>query len=771
MLRSSWRIAIILGSVVLSVIPAIHAQSPSGLVFGAPGLALAPNEVLVLIPIRNENILAASASSLLQVGERLSPYLPWSWHKLTLPALPPRGRTTLKLYLPLSPGAAQTALAVTADTNPQPPEIKTDSFTGLLIPSISSLLPPPAVNPLPSITDADKLDLTGKTGAGWAVEVRIAGNILRTTADGEGCFQLFVPINEGTNRFSLRVLGGGVLPGLPIDFGPLIRDTVPPILEVKQPLEGSYYRSVKPLFDVVDSSPVKVGFILDGREFSGADIETPGRHVLRAEAADAAGNTVRTERTFYIDREAPSIKVTGIEDGALAKPPVRPGISCKDQALKSALFWIDGYLWQNSLPVEATGKHNLAARAEDLAGNISHLSISFTIQASQTKSVNNKVSANAVTLPEASRILLSAKGLLTPDGSLTSAVFYLNRKMRVCFSLLSSGPESNQIWTCEGDFGLELTAHQDGLVLQLMDVDKDGVREVVAGRMARAGKDRLAVLRWQAGAWVTVADCQGDDVLFLGGPTGTNQPAVVVNNESITTIWQRTKKMAGDGAQFTIVTTGSHLSIQNLADDPGWRFLQPLLPAKEAKEPPTDKPSSETTVRFKGEIGRDVFALLAQTGGYWPVKMHVMGGYTPLTAMAISGRIGPSWLWPDPDGLFLSDFDRDGQSEPYFTVRDGMWRELRIYDLVSGGFQQVFAKRVKLAEKGYDPGFQFVSLPDCAWLQSGKGEATEIYKWENGRFTKQDGGILPGDRTADQNLLQRDLLAGSEEPANLWPPG
>ena len=162
------------------------------------------------------------------------------------------------------------------------------------------------------------------------------------------------------------------------------------------------------------------------------------------------------------------------------------------------------------------------------------------------------------------------------------------------------------------------------------------------------------------------------------------------------------------------------------------------------------------------------FALLIRRDGYWPVALEGEKAIS-LSTEIMAGEIGPSWLWPDPDGLFVADFDGDGVAEPFLTFRQGKtWRELRIYDLTEAGFRQVFRGRTRMPEIGYTPGFRFIRRNGEAIVIMGQGPEAGIMRWDPVTVSFQPVAGLAVAAEGDRNLLAREFLIGADWLPGLW---
>jgi hypothetical protein len=118
-----------------------------------------------------------------------------------------------------------------------------------------------------------------------------------------------------------------------------------------------------------------------------ATAATEGSRTLRVRAADQAGNDDLTSTTdanpaaitVIIDVTAPSIAITGVDDGATYTAPVTPVIAIADAYLASQQTLLDGAPFISGSTVGTPGTHLLEATATDHAGNSAVRVAAFTI--------------------------------------------------------------------------------------------------------------------------------------------------------------------------------------------------------------------------------------------------------------------------------------------------------------------------------------------------------------------------------------------------------
>lgn len=122
-------------------------------------------------------------------------------------------------------------------------------------------------------------------------------------------------------------------------------------------------------------------------------LDGDGEHTVLYRSEDESGLVEEAQRlTVRLDRTAPTIAVTGLEEGgayagAAAVTPVvkvEDSVSGVDEAATEIA--LDGERWASGRPISpqslAVGAHELRVQARDLAGNAGTLTVRFTVRAS-----------------------------------------------------------------------------------------------------------------------------------------------------------------------------------------------------------------------------------------------------------------------------------------------------------------------------------------------------------------------------------------------------
>ena len=166
-------------------------------------------------------------------------------------------------------------------------------------------------------------------------------------------------------------------------------DSTAPVISISGIEQGRTYRgAVTPLFAAEDLNGIAyVTGELNGQQFiSGTEVTAEGIYTLKLTASDMAGNTSSLTVTFAIDKTAPVISVSGIEEGHSYKGTVTPLFTADDLFTADALNNIDsvtgtlnGQQFISGTEVKAEGAYALELTASDIAGNTSSLTITFAI--------------------------------------------------------------------------------------------------------------------------------------------------------------------------------------------------------------------------------------------------------------------------------------------------------------------------------------------------------------------------------------------------------
>ncbi len=157
-------------------------------------------------------------------------------------------------------------------------------------------------------------------------------------------------------------------------------DRSPPLISVRGVAEnGLYAEPVRVSFTVVDATPVQTSATLNGQPLqSGQVVDTHGRHRLRIESTDAAGNRAVKAFEFELDLQAPGLRISAPVDNSIIRNPMTHVLGSTEPA---ATVELEVGATRRSIPADAKGHfrfddvplligaNTIRARAIDRAGN------------------------------------------------------------------------------------------------------------------------------------------------------------------------------------------------------------------------------------------------------------------------------------------------------------------------------------------------------------------------------------------------------------------
>lgn len=177
-------------------------------------------------------------------------------------------------------------------------------------------------------------------------------------------------------------------------------DTEPPVIDVKTPVEGAYFRrgasGLSALIVDAQSNVVSAEFSVDGGAFepmamdvgqgtanlytASLDALADGPHAIVVRASDAHSNLASAAvRNFIVDNTAPVVTISGVSAGQYSVA-VSPVITVADLALASSTITLNGKPFASGTSVDANGDYTLTVIASDKAGNVTSTSLQFSIR-------------------------------------------------------------------------------------------------------------------------------------------------------------------------------------------------------------------------------------------------------------------------------------------------------------------------------------------------------------------------------------------------------
>ncbi len=138
-----------------------------------------------------------------------------------------------------------------------------------------------------------------------------------------------------------------------------------------------YNKSVKATVTTEDVNPVTVTELLNDKAYNGEDITAEGSYTLKITAVDKAGNVNEVVKNFVIDKSAPALSISGVENNGLYNKAVNPKVIVddKDAVVTTTL---NGKPYSGEV-ISEEGSYVLKATVIDKAGNKSDMSITFVI--------------------------------------------------------------------------------------------------------------------------------------------------------------------------------------------------------------------------------------------------------------------------------------------------------------------------------------------------------------------------------------------------------
>ncbi len=134
---------------------------------------------------------------------------------------------------------------------------------------------------------------------------------------------------------------------------------------------------------VKDLTVCDVSILLDGVEYDGNTELSDGSHTLRIEAVDELGHESSSEYSFLVDTKAPTILVSGVEDGDRLEEERQINISLQldEDMLRSVVLNGKNIEISNNvsnLTINEKGDYELVITAVDKAGNESTTTLHFS---------------------------------------------------------------------------------------------------------------------------------------------------------------------------------------------------------------------------------------------------------------------------------------------------------------------------------------------------------------------------------------------------------
>lgn len=181
-------------------------------------------------------------------------------------------------------------------------------------------------------------------------------------------------------------------------------DNEPPVITIDGVEDGTCTSNdVTVGYAADDTNLAEVGATLDGEPYvSGTPITEEGAHTLTVTAEEACGRETSRSVNFVIDRTAPEITVTGVEDGGAYPGEATADWTVADANQVTTEALLDGTPVEAPLTIDTLGEHHLEVDAEDCAGNDAAVELSFAVNATAPPALTGRleVSPEAVQVGE-----------------------------------------------------------------------------------------------------------------------------------------------------------------------------------------------------------------------------------------------------------------------------------------------------------------------------------------------------------------------------------
>ena len=214
--------------------------------------------------------------------------------------------------------------------------------------------------------------------------------------NGEVVKRVEVEVNYGHEATAynfektISVKNGDILELKAIDiFGHTTVKTIKVIIDKEFPIitvtgvenEKVYKTSVTPVIKVDDNEAILTA-TLNGKEYDGKEISEEGNYELVITAVDKAGNKTEAVVKFSIDKTAPKIVVTGVENGKAHNTSITPVIKVDEEATVTTT--LNGKAYEGK-EISEEGNYELAITAVDKAGNKAEAVVKFSIDKTAPK--------------------------------------------------------------------------------------------------------------------------------------------------------------------------------------------------------------------------------------------------------------------------------------------------------------------------------------------------------------------------------------------------
>ncbi|SHJ28413.1 lactocepin [Clostridium amylolyticum] len=137
----------------------------------------------------------------------------------------------------------------------------------------------------------------------------------------------------------------------------------------------AYNTSIAPIIKVDEEATITT--TLNGKEYDGKEITEEGNYELAIGAVDKAGNKTEVLVKFSIDKTAPKVELTGVEDEKAYNTSINPVIKVNDKEA-TVTTTLNGKPYDGK-EISEEGKYELVVTAVDKANNKTEVLVKFVI--------------------------------------------------------------------------------------------------------------------------------------------------------------------------------------------------------------------------------------------------------------------------------------------------------------------------------------------------------------------------------------------------------
>ncbi|MBI4656491.1 MAG: fibronectin type III domain-containing protein [Elusimicrobia bacterium] len=170
-------------------------------------------------------------------------------------------------------------------------------------------------------------------------------------------------------------------------------DGAAPVITISGIENNAYYNlSVLPVINIMDLSLAVSTITLNNSPFvSGSTISAEGTYTLAVSAQDISGRSSAKSLSWTIDKTIPAISFSGVQNNGYYEQSIAPVISASDINFSTLTTLLNNEPWVSGSSITAGGSYVLKIDAADKAGNVSTISISFTLNPPPLKPKNLSV--------------------------------------------------------------------------------------------------------------------------------------------------------------------------------------------------------------------------------------------------------------------------------------------------------------------------------------------------------------------------------------------